>query len=207
MKFIYGTTNQAKIEQVKEYFEYFKIPLEIISLKDIGFEEEILENGATFEENSYIKAKAVLEFCKKKQIKEMIVTDDAGLCVDALHGEPGIYSARYAGKNATQKEVLDKLLKNMEQIEEKSRTAKFVCVLTAILPNEELIVCKGETNGKIAKKVGTMGKLTYGPVFIPDGMNKVMNDLTEEELGTTHREKAFRELIKQLQLKNIEELK
>lgn len=204
MRFIYGTTNKAKIEQVKEYFTYSQMPIEIMSLQDIGFQGTIEENGTTFEENSYIKAKAILEFCQQRKIQEIIVTDDAGLCVDALHGEPGIYSARYAGKNATQKETLDKLLKNMEQV--KDRTATFVCVLTAILMNGEVVVCRGETKGKIAKEAGTMGKLTYGPVFIPEGSKKVMNDLTEEELGTTHREKAFRELIEKLQFKNREDL-
>ena len=68
-------------------------------------------------------------------------------------------------------------------------------VLTVILPNGEKIVCKGVTNGKIATKCGTMGKLTFGPLLIPDGFNKVMNDLTEEEIGTTHRQQAWKELL------------
>ncbi len=83
----------------------------------------------------------------------------------------------------------------MKNVKYEDRTARFVCVLTAILQNGQKIVCKGTTEGRIAMEKGTMGKLTYGPVMIPDGFNKVMNDLTEEELGHTHRQKAWKELL------------
>lgn len=86
----------------------------------------------------------------------------------------------------------------MKNVEEKDRRAKFVCVLTAILEDNSQIICKGITKGKIAKEKGTMGKLTFGPVLIPDGFDKVMNDLTEEEMGTTHRQKAWKELLEKL---------
>ena len=198
IRFIYGTGNKGKIEQVKSFFHAMKIDVEILSLKEIGFEEEIEENGTTFEENSKIKAEAIKKYCDEKQINEIIVADDTGLCVDSLNGEPGIHSARYAGDHAPQEVVLKKLLENMKEVPEEKRTARFVCVLTAIKPNGEEIVVKGTTEGKIASKPGPMGKLTYGPIFIPEGFNKVMNELTEEELGKTHREKAFLELIKQI---------
>lgn len=86
----------------------------------------------------------------------------------------------------------------MKDVKEKDRGASFICVLTAILPNGNKIICKGSTRGKIATECGTMGKLTYGPVLIPEGFNKVMNDLTEEEIGTTHRQMAWRELLEKL---------
>ncbi len=91
----------------------------------------------------------------------------------------------------------------MKDVKEGERGASFACVLTAILENGEKIVCKGITRGKIATKCGTMGKLTFGPVLIPDGYNKVMNDLTEEEIGHTHRQKALTELIRQLKERNL----
>ena len=82
MKIIYGTTNNGKVNQVKEFFEATGVnDIEFLSLKDIGFTDEIIEDGKTFEENSMIKAKAIKEFCNKKEIKEIIVTDDTGLCV------------------------------------------------------------------------------------------------------------------------------
>lgn len=198
MKIIYGSSNKAKLQEVKDFFKNNNIDVEVLSLKDIDFNEEIEENGQTFEENSLIKANAIKEFCNKKQINEIIITDDAGLCVDALGGRPGVYSARYAGDHASQEETLAKLLNEMKDIRDENRTAQFVCVLTAILKDGQVIVARGETKGKIAKKPGPMGKLTYGPVFIPDEFGKVMNELAPEQLKHTHREKALQELLSKL---------
>ena len=202
MKIIFGTTNRAKLEQVKSFTEYKGIDIEFISLNDIGFNEEIEENGKTIEENSLIKAKAIKEFCNKKNINEIIVTDDAGLFVDALDGRPGVHTARYAGDHAPQEESINKLLTELKDVPDDKRGATFACVLTAIMPDGEIISCRGETKGKIVRTPGTMGKLTYGPVLMPDGMNKVINDLTEEELGLTHRDKAWLELINKLEVRS-----
>lgn len=201
MKIIYGTTNKGKVNQVKEFFEATGITdVEFLSLKDIGFTDEIVEDGKTFEENSMIKAKAIKKFCDEKEIKEIIVTDDTGLCVECLNGEPGIYSGRYASKDmlhdASQVDNINKLLKNMKETGSSNRNAKFVCVLTAVLQNGEFKQVRGECLGTIAEKPGEMGKLTYGPVFIPEGSSKVMNEMKPEEIGDTHREKAFLELLK-----------
>ena len=201
MKIIYGTTNKGKINQVKEFFEATGVKeIEFLSLKDIGFTDEIVEDGKTFEENSMIKAKVIKEFCDKQEIKEIIVTDDTGLCVECLNGEPGIYSGRYASKDmlhdASQVDNINKLLENMKKTGSQNRNAKFICVLTAVLPNGEIKQVRGECLGKIAEKPGQMGKLTYGPVFIPEGSDKVMNEMKPEEIGNTHREKAFLELLK-----------
>lgn len=148
MKIIYGTSNEKKIEQVKEFLEYKKSNIEIISLKDIKFNEHIEENGTTFEENSLIKAIAIKEFCNKNNINEIIMTDDAGLCIDALEGNPGIYSARYAGENSTQLDKINKILNEMKEVKDSNRTAEFVCVLTVILPNNEKLVCRGRNKRK-----------------------------------------------------------
>ncbi len=91
----------------------------------------------------------------------------------------------------------------MKDVEDEKRTASFKCVLTAILENEEVIICEGVTRGKIAKIPGTMGKLTYGPVLIPEGFDRVMNDLTEEEIGHTHRQKAWTQLLSRLKGDNV----
>ena len=195
MKIIFGTTNRGKIDQIKGLLEYRKIDIEFISLKDIGFDEEIIEDGKTVEENSLIKAKAIKEFCNKNNINEIIVTDDAGLFVDALDGRPGVHTARYAGDHAPQIECINKLLTELKDVPDEKRGATFACVLTAILKNGEIISCRGETRGKIVKVPGT-----YGPVLKPDGLDRVINDLTEEELGLTHRDKAWLELMSKLGL-------
>lgn len=204
MKIIYGTGNKGKKQQVEDFLKTTDLDVELLTLQDIGFHEEIEENGTTFEENSMIKAKAIQQYCNDKKIHEIIMTDDAGLCVDSLNGEPGVYSARYAGDHAPQEVTLKKLLDNMKAVGDTKRTATFVCVLTAILPNGEEIVVRGETKGKIAEKPGTMGKLTYGPIFIPEGFDRVMNDLRDEELGTTYREKALLSLIEKLKHHGIQ---
>ena len=198
MKLIYGTGNVNKKEQVESFFKAMSIDVEITSLKEIKFDREIIENGTTFEENSLIKALAIKEFCDEKNIKGIIVTDDSGLCVNALNGLPGVHSARYAGDHAPQEVTLKKLLDEMEKIKSKDRSAKFECVLTAILEDGQRIVAKGETLGRIKHKPGPMGKLTYGPIFVPDGFDRCLNELKPEELGNTHREKAFLELIEKI---------
>lgn len=199
LKFIYGTTNKEKIKQVKDYIEYKNIDCKILSLEDIKFNEKIDENGKTFEENSLIKAKAIKEFCNKNNIYEDIITDDAGLCIDSLNGEPGIYSARYAGESATQIEKISKVLDNMNKAKDKKRTAEFICVLTLLEKNEKVKQVRGITNGTISSNIGPLGKLTYGPIFIPKGKNKCLNELSEDELGETHRERALNEILKYLE--------
>ena len=201
MKIIYGSTNQEKIKEVKTLFKNHNIEAEILSLKDIGFNEEIDDNGTTFEENSMIKAKAIKEYCNKNNINEIIITDDAGLCVDALNGAPGVHSARYAGDHVEQIVHLNKLMNEMKDVPKEKRSAHFVCFLTAILPDGEIIKAEGITKGSISETIRTMGGLTYCPVFIPEGSNKVMNDMTDEEKESTHREKAMKELIKKLNIK------
>lgn len=196
MRIIYGTTNIEKKEQIKNFFEASNIDVEIMTLKDIGFDKEIIEDGETCEQNSMIKAKEIQQFCKERNIKDIIVTDDTGLCVECLNGKPGVHTARYGGDHPEQQFVIKKLLNDIEKTGSTNRNAKFICVLTAVLPNGEIKQVRGETLGKIAEKPGTMGKLTFGPIFMPEGSNRVINDMKTEELGSTHREKAFLELLK-----------
>ena len=201
MKMIYGTGNANKVKDLKAIIKEHKQDIEVVSLKDINFNEEIEENGKTFEENSEIKARAVKEFCDNNNIEyDIITTDDAGLCVDCLNGEPGIYSARYAGEHATQEQCLEKLLTNIDTTGDIERKAKFVCVLTSFLRNGKKIVSRGECFGTVAKDVKKLGGLTYSPVFIPDGYNIPMSELPAEEYekAHNHREKAFVNLLNQL---------
>lgn len=201
MKMIYGSSNANKVKDIKSIIKAHGADIEVISLKEIGFTDEIVEDGETFEENSEIKATAVKQFCDKNQIEyDIITTDDAGLCVDCLNGEPGVYSARYAGEHATQEESLGKLLRNIEKTGDIKRTAKFVCVLTSFLKDGTKIVSRGECNGKIAKQVKKLGGLTYSPVFIPDGYDVPMSELSAEEYekAHNHRDKAFSQLLAQI---------
>ena len=188
MKILYGTGNKAKVEAMKKIIRLNNFDVELLTTKDVGFDKDIVEDGTTFEENSEIKAKAIKEFCIENNINDVLVlTDDAGLCVDALNGEPGVYTGRYAGENPTQIENITKLLNSMKEYTNlEDRKCKFVCVLTAILPNGEKIVARGECNGTIALEHGKLGGLTYGPVFIPEGFDKPMGDMDEDEYAAVH---------------------
>jgi XTP/dITP diphosphohydrolase len=201
MKIVYGTGNKGKLEQVQSFFKINDIHIEIVSLKDIGFDKEIIEDGKTFEENSLIKAKVIKTYCDEKGIEAIIITDDAGLCVDALDGRPGVLSARYAGDHAPQDITLKKLLDEMKQYTNmEDRTAKFVCVLTASMPDNSFIVARGETRGKVAFNVNKYGGLTYEPIFIPDGFDKPLGDMNIEEFAKVknHRDLAMVEIFNKL---------
>ena len=188
MKILYGTGNKAKVESMKKIIEVHGFDAELFTIKDVGYDQDVEETGTTFEENSEIKALAIKEFCEKSNITDkIIITDDAGLCVDVLNGEPGVYTGRYAGEHPTQIENITKLLNNMKEYTNlEDRKCKFVCVLTAILPNGEKVVARGECNGIIALNHGKLGGLTYGPVFIPEGFDKPMGDMNEDEYAAVH---------------------
>ena len=207
MEIIYGTSNQGKVISMTKILKENNIDVKLYTLKDIGFNQKIIEDGKTFEENSAIKANAIKSFCEQNNIKDkIIITDDAGLCIDKLNGQPGVYSARYAGENATQIEKLTKLLSEMKEYEkEEDRTCTFVCVLTAILPDGEKIVARGECKGTVAKTPGKLGGLTYVPIFIPDGFDKPLSDLDEKTFEATHnhRDLALKQLIKEFEKRGI----
>ena len=191
MKIIYGTTNPNKIKEMQELLKPYNF--ELLSLKDINFSEEIEENGTTFLENSLIKAKAILRFCQENNLKYPILTDDAGLCVKALDNRPGVYTARYAGDHAKQEVVIDKLLTELK--EKDDRSATFFCALTFIY-QDKIIQVEGYKEGTIATKIGKLGGFTFGPIFIPKGYQKPYNELTNFE---THRHDAVNKLIKKLE--------
>ena len=195
MKIIYGTTNLNKIVEMTKYFKDYQI--DILSLKDIGFTEEIEENGETFLENSMIKAQAVYKFCQEKHISYPILTDDAGLCVHALDDRPGVHTARYAGDHAPQMVCLNKLMEELK--DKKDRSATFYCGLTFVY-NGEFIQVLGSKDGRIAKKIGKLGGFTFGPVFILKGYRKPYNELSDFE---THRHNAVNKLIKILEEKGV----
>lgn len=202
MKIIYGTTNKGKVESIKKIVKAHRFDAEIYTNKDIGFDKEIVEDGKSFEENSEIKARAIEKFCKENNIiDKIIITDDAGLCIDKLNGAPGIYTARYARENPTQIENINKVLENLKAYpNKKDRSCRFVCVLTAILPTGEKLVSRGECKGTIALKHGRLGGITYGPIFIPDGFNKPMGDMDEKEYTSVHnhRDIAMSDIVAKL---------
>ena len=207
MQIIYGTSNKNKVTSMRKILEENNVNAQLYTLADIGFNQEIIEDESTFEENSRIKVDAIKKFCYENNIKDkIIITDDAGLCIDKLNGEPGVYSARYAGEGATQIQILEKVLNKMQSYEAKEdRSCTFVCVLTAVLTDGEVIAARGECKGTVAKKPGKLGGLTYIPIFIPDGFGKPLSDLDEKTYEATHnhRNLAVKELLKEFKKRNL----
>lgn len=207
MQIIYGTSNKNKVASMRKILEENNANAQLYTLADIGFNQEIIEDGSTFEENSRIKADAIKKFCNENNIKDkIIITDDAGLCIDKLNGEPGVYSARYAGEGATQIQILEKVLNKMQSYEAKEdRSCTFVCVLTAVLTDGDVIAARGECKGTVAKKPGKLGGLTYIPIFIPEGFDKPLSDLDEKTYEATHnhRNLAVKELLKEFKKRNL----
>ena len=201
MKLIFGTTNKRKKEDLKNIIKEMKLNIEVLSMEDIDWDRgEIEENGSTIEENSLIKARALLSFCKDHNIEYPIFTDDADLYVDALNGEPGIYTSRYADKEIEEDPSFPKhqcVIKLLNKLKNKdSRKAQYRCCLTIMEPNGKYIQEVGESNGSIATEIiGDLTKPYFYSVFILDGTNVAFNKLEIKELKNTYRYKALRKAL------------
>ena len=188
-KIIFASSNAHKLEEVRRFFKFY----DILSLKDIGFEKEIVEDGYSFQENAMIKASAVQEFVKNNPTLNSypILAEDTGLCVKAINYEPGIYSARYSGKGDEGNRQL--LLEKLRTIQD--RTAYFQCYMVLAMPNGEVNVFDGKTYGLITKtKIGdeTFG---YDCIFWSDKLRKTFGQATPEEKDSvSHRMMALQKV-------------
>lgn len=193
MKIILATKNKGKVADFEKLTENMNI--EVISFLDeeINF-PDVVEDGNTFEENSVKKA---LEIAKYTGM--ITVSDDSGLCVEALDGAPGIYSARYSGENATDSTNIDKLLDEMKNIPQGERQAKFVSVVSIAKPDGTVQSFRGEVEGEIIfERKGTNG-FGYNPVFFSYELEKTFGEATmEERVTVSHRARAFRKLKEQV---------
>ncbi len=191
MKAIIATHNPGKVKEFTRILSPFGI--EAVSQSDAGITLEVEETGKTFEENAALKAREIY-----KQTKTATIADDSGLMVDALDGAPGVYSARYAGPGATDRDRYEKLLREMENIPEEKRTAKFVCVIHMILPDGQEISVRGECPGIIGRAPSGEGGFGYDPVFYVG--DKSFGELSPEQKdAVSHRGNALRQLTKKLE--------
>lgn len=185
MKICFATNNQKKIEEVKAALGN---DVEILSLQEIGCYEELPETGDTLEHNAFQKAQYV-----KDHYRVDCFADDTGLEVDALEGEPGVYSGRYAGEPRSDERNIDLLLKNLG--ESSNRSARFKTVI-ALLMGDEKYKFEGIAEGEILKERIGSGGFGYDPIFKPDGFSRTFAELSmEEKNAISHRGKAVRGLI------------
>ncbi len=188
MKIFLATKNKGKIEEFKKMMEGKRV--EVLSILDNIDIPDVVEDGKTFEENS---AKKALEIAKYTGI--ITISDDSGLCVNALDGMPGIYSARYSGEDATDDKNMDKLLKDMENVPEEKRDAYFVSVVSIAYPDGKIESFRGETKGKILYQREGKNGFGYDPIFYSEELGKSFGKSTpEEKKRVSHRGKAFRKL-------------
>ncbi|HZW67811.1 MAG TPA: XTP/dITP diphosphatase [Pseudogracilibacillus sp.] len=197
-KIIIASGNKGKIAEFKALFE--KENIKILSLADLPVEiPEIEETGVTFHENAQIKAETVA-----KTLNLPVIADDSGLVVDALDGEPGVYSARYAGEPVNDHNNNEKLLNAMNHLKESERSARFVAVLALARPGEKTIYFEGHCEGKIALQAAGEFGFGYDPIFIPKGYSKTMAQLPQEEKNSiSHRYHALQEVNKWLQSNEV----
>ena len=191
-KLLLATNNQGKVSEYKSLLT--GLPYEITSLGEQGITTEVREVGETFEENAKLKATVIAG-----ESKLLTLADDSGLEVDALGGEPGVRSARYAGENASDRERVDCLLAKLNGVPWEERTARFVCVIAIASPDGALELCRGECRGFIA--LAPKGELGFGydPLFYFPELDKTMAELPMEiKNKVSHRGQAAQEAYKLL---------
>jgi len=192
LKLVFATNNRHKLEEVSQKIgDHF----ELLTLNDIGCTEDIKETGSTFEENAAIKSKYIYN---KYHLN--CFGDDSGLIVDALNGEPGVYSARYAGEHGNHAANIKKVLTKLEGVE--NRKARFITVISLMWEGKEHVF-EGVVEGTIRHETTGVGGFGYDPIFQPDGYGVTFAEMSMEEKNKiSHRARATEKLI--AFLKNIE---
>ena len=187
MKIIIATNNQGKVREFKAMLT--PLGYEPVSLKDAGIVAEVVEDGETFEENAHKKARAIYELCGCP-----VIADDSGLQVDFLDGAPGIYSARYAGEDATDKERCLKILSELEGVDEGMRSARFMCALYCIIDEEKEFSVTGTLEGFIGTEMRGENGFGYDPIFMVDEERSLAEMSAEGKNGISHRAAALKQL-------------
>ena len=188
---IAATQNKHKLTELRSIME--KFGMEVISQAEAGLGDiDVVEDGDTFEANSFKKANEIMKLSGK-----IAVADDSGLAVDYLNGAPGVYSATYAGEHKSDLDNNNKLLEELSGVE--NRRASFVSVVTMVYPDGKVLAARGECPGKIIHAPRGDGGFGYDPLFMPDGFEKTFAEITAEEKNTvSHRAKALEKLEEML---------
>ena len=183
MKLVLASKNAHKLVEMRDILS--QLGVEVVLESEVGVDVDVEETGATFEENAFLKARAVMEASGLPA-----VADDSGLCVDALNGAPGVYSARYGGEGLDDAGRYRLLLENMRG--QMPRTAQFVSAITCCFPNGDVLTARGECPGTIAYAPMGEGGFGYDPVFFVPTLKKTFAQLTAEEKNAiSHRGKAL----------------
>ena len=193
MRVVLASKNRHKLEEISKITE--KFDMELVLQSDLGVDIDVEENGTTFEENSFIKAEAVM-----KATGLPALADDSGIAVDALNGEPGIYSARYGfDPSLDDWGRLELLLKNTEKVPDGQRQAQFVCVITMVTPDGQVIQARGEIHGELTREPRGENGFGYDPIFFYPPLGKTTAELSaEEKNAVSHRANALKSFYEKL---------
>lgn len=192
---VFATGNAGKMKEIREILA--DTGWEVLSMKEVGIDIPIEENGATFEENAIIKAKAVSEVCG-----EIVLADDSGLEIDYLNKEPGIYSARYMGENTSYRIKNANLIERLSGVGDEERTARFICAIAAFFPDGDIITTYGEVEGRIGYEEKGENGFGYDPIFYLPELGKTTAELSDDEKNNiSHRGKALRKMKEELKKK------
>ncbi|MEK7518973.1 MAG: RdgB/HAM1 family non-canonical purine NTP pyrophosphatase [Patescibacteria group bacterium] len=190
MQLIFATHNPGKVVEMKQILH--GLPFEVMSADDAGVHEDVVEDGVTFEENALKKARFV-----SQRTGQWAVADDSGISIDALDGAPGVFSARWAGDDATGEQLVAYTLKELDGIPEHRRSAWFESSAALVSPDGQEWVFTGKVEGMIpmAPRGTPRERLPYDVIFIPEGHTKTFAEMTDDEKNSlSHRGEAFRQL-------------
>ena len=194
-KLIFATGNQNKMREIKAILA--DMDVEVLSMKEAGIDIDIVEDGKTFEENALIKARAV-----SKAGNALALADDSGLEVDALNGEPGIYSARYMGEDTSYDIKNMNIIERLEGVPDEKRTARFVCAMAAVFPDGTEQTFVKTMEGRIGYKIVGENGFGYDPIFFLPEYGKTSAEISPEEKNAiSHRGKALRAMEEYLKEK------
>lgn len=195
-KLIIASNNQGKIKEMKKILE--NMPLEVFSLKDMGLDIDVEEDGITFEENAKKKCEEIYkELIKMGENNFIVMADDSGLEVDYLNGEPGVYSARYSGEHGDDKKNNEKLLSNLRGVNYENRKARFVCQLALINDSNIYKSVTGTVDGYILDNEKGCDGFGYDPLFFYEPFNKTFGELSMKEKNSiSHRGVALKKVKK-----------
>lgn len=187
MKVVLASKNMHKLAEISKITEKFGI--ELVLQSEMGVDIDVEETGTTFEENSFLKAEAVM-----KATGLPALADDSGIAVDALNGEPGIYSARYGfDESLDDWGRVQLLLKNTEHVPDDQRQAKFVCVITLVTPDGQTVQARGEVHGFLTREPAGQGGFGYDPIFYYPPFGKTLAEVCAEQKNqVSHRANALK---------------
>ncbi len=192
-KIIFATGNADKMREIQMIMA--DLGLGIQSMKEAGIDMEITENGTTFEENAMIKASAIAQELKTRNVQAIVLADDSGLEIDYLDKAPGVYSARYMGEDTPYSVKNANLIKQLEGVPDEKRTARFVCVIAAVFPDGSSYTTRATIEGRIGYEERGQNGFGYDPIFFLPEYGMYSAELTPEEKNhISHRGKALEEM-------------